>query len=166
MCGFHDARATVSIERSVLLWCMRLRMVGSRRPLCAQAQIDEALTRLGAPEAVPDFEQFLHVMATDSLRALDIHCVCWRSVGQDELAVLDVLALAQERLAMETLMVLRGLLPPAAAMRARHHAEQVGAALARAGWFLDAPGPALRHFAMGTEAVPGAPHGPACEIHH
>ena len=149
-------RSEVSIERSVLLWCMRV-FADPPGQDGAAAHIEAAFCRLGAADAAPAFCRFMAVVRDGLPQAIRLNSVCWRSVGNDEYALLEAMALAQERRPMEALLLLRGLLPPADARIALDSAAELGAHLARAGWFLGAPAPGIRHFAMAMRLAPARP---------
>ncbi len=129
---------SVAIERSVLLWCMR--MIGDvedqDEPL---GRVRLALGRLGAADAAAAMGRFVGAVAGGAVGDLTLHPVAWRGVSRDEHVLLDVLSLAQQSRSMEAMLLLRGLLKPEAARQAADSAAVAGAALARAGWLLDPP---------------------------
>jgi len=145
----HEDRQTVSIERSVVLWCMRIWVLGRRRDIGAAWRMQEALERVGAPAAAPALGAFMRTLRNGALQPIDIQCTCWRGVREDEHALLDVLALAQERRPFEALLLLRTLATPEAAGAALTQAQCVAASLAHAGWRLGALSPCMRHLALG-----------------
>jgi hypothetical protein len=163
MSEFHDESATVSIERSVLLWCMRAFVHGRRRDIDAGKHIGAAMRRVGAADAAPAFQAFMQGVGSFALRPVGVHCLCCRGISTDEHALLDVLALAQQHRPIEALMLLRGLVGPDGARLALERAALTGSALARAGWFLDEPDATLRHFAMAMPTPTHRPHGPGCD---
>jgi hypothetical protein len=148
-------RQTVSIERSVVLWCIRLWVLGQRRDVGAAWRIQEALERVGAPGAAPALGAFLRAIENGAWQPVDVQCTCWRGVREDEHALLDVIALAQEPRLFEAMLLLRSLVAPAAACVALVQAQAVAAALTRAGWRLDAPSPCMRLVALGGGAAQG-----------
>jgi hypothetical protein len=163
-------RGEVSIEFSVLLWCMRVFVDPPGQDWAgqdeagqdgAEAHIEATLRRMGAADAAPAFCRFMAVIRDTLPRTAKVSRVRWRSGGNDEHVLLEAIALAQQRRAMEALLLLRGLLPPAAARIALDNAEELGAHLARAGWFLGAPAPGIRHFAMAMQLAPGRPRADA-----
>ncbi|HTZ71702.1 MAG TPA: hypothetical protein VMB71_13685 [Acetobacteraceae bacterium] len=139
-----SCRATVSIEQSVLLWCMRACVAVPRD----DAAVRDALAHLGAASAWPAFARFITVVRDYVPDMVVVNSLAWRGVGADELALLDVLALAQEKRSMEALLLLRGLLAPEAAAAALHWADEVAACLARAGWMIAATTPTVRRVAL------------------
>jgi hypothetical protein len=159
----QDDRQTVSIERSVVLWCIRVWVLGQRREIGAAWRIQEALERVGAPGAAPALGAYMRAIEDGALRPIDVQCTCWRGVREDEHALLDVVALAQALRPFEAMLVLRGLAGPQAACAALAQAQAVAATLTCAGWQLDAPSPCMRHVALGSGRVHGgrAPSLPA-----
>ena len=139
-----SCRATVSIEQSVLLWCMRACVAAPRD----DAAVRDALAHLGAASAWPAFGRFITVVRDYVPDMVVVNSVAWRGVGADELVLLDVLALAQEQRSMEALLLLRAVFAPEAAAAALTAAEEVGACLVRAGWMVGATAPDVRRVAM------------------
>lgn len=151
----HDERLVLPIEHSALLWCMRVWVVGLHRPIGAERRIQEMLDRLGAPEAAPYVEGFMFTLSHGAMRRIAVDCPCRPRLSEDERALLDVLALAQDARPFEALLLLRGLLTPEAARAALRSAEGIGEALRRAGRLLRAPEAEVRRFALaaGSAAV-------------
>jgi hypothetical protein len=129
---------SVAIERSVLLWCMRM-IADSDMQGGPPQKVHVALARLGAADAAASMARFVGAVAGGAAGDLTVHPVAWRGVSRDEHVLLDVLSLAQQCRSMEAMLLLRGLLKPEAARRAADSAAIAGAALARAGWLLDPP---------------------------
>jgi hypothetical protein len=129
---------SVAIERSVLLWCMRV-IGDSGVQGGAPHTVCTALARLGAADAAAALARFIGAAGRGAVGELTLHPVAWRGVSRDEHVLLDVLSLAQQGRSMEALLLLRGLLGAEAARQAADSAAVAGAALARAGWLLDPP---------------------------
>jgi hypothetical protein len=146
MSGIVD-EAGVSVERSLLLWCMRAWHGGDDAAI-AQKAIDEVFGRLGVADSAGAFQLFLQIVCGKAWRGVALRDLSRRSVSEDEIVLLDIIALTQGGRTMEGISLLRGLVLAEDAQSALHQAGLVGAALAGQGWFLDAPEPAIRHCAM------------------
>ncbi len=141
-------RIALSFERALLLWCMRIWDMGSRRPAGPAWQVAEVLAELDASEAAPAFDSFMRAVSRTATRVIMIGCVYAPCVSEDEAALLDTLALAQEQRAFEAMLLLRELVSPIGALEASASAHVLAAALAKAGRVLRAPSACTRRFAM------------------
>ncbi len=151
----HDERLDLPIEQAVLLWCIRLSVMGMKQGAAVQPRIDEMLEALDASTAAPWLKDFMVALSQGCTRMIEVTCVCQPRIGPDERALLDILSLAQAMRPFEALLLLRGFVTQAAAIEALRSAEGVGVALALAGRFLPEPEQEMRHFAM-TQAAPAA----------
>jgi hypothetical protein len=149
----RDERLALPVEQGVLLWCMRMRVIGMKRGVGVETRIDEMLEALGASAASPCLRDFMVALSQGCTRMIEVRCVCQPRIGADERALLEVLSLAQAMRPFEALLVLRGFVTQAGATAALGSAEGVGAALAQAGRFLPEPEQEVRHFAM-TQSSP------------
>ena len=88
------------------------------------------------------------VLRAGAARTIAIDCICQTRISDDEQALLDAIALAQESRLFEALLLLRGFLNREAAPLALDSAEDIGRALARVGCFLPVPDEGLQQFAF------------------
>jgi hypothetical protein len=151
----HDERLALPIEQVVLLWCMRMWVIGMQRGIPVETRIGEMLESLGAPATSPWLKQLMFSLSQGCTRMIEVRCVCHPQIGADERALLDVLSLAQAMRSFEALLVLRGFVTQTGATAALCGAEGVGASFAQAGLFLPEPEQAMRHFVITQAAAPG-----------
>lgn len=149
----RDERLALPLEQGVLLWCMRIWVVGRYRPVAPAHRIQEVLNRLGVPEAAAPVEHFMEALRDGAARTLGIDCVCQPRVSEDERALLDVIALAQQDRPLEALLMLRGMLTAEGAHHALRSAEDLGTILAHAGRSLPAPEEDMHQYAWAAAAA-------------
>ena len=156
----HDSRPELPMPETVLLWSMRTWLVGHRHDLPAEHYIASAFAELGAPGATGYFQGLMWALSHGAARDIGLHRPCCPRVGEDEQALLDVFALTQDRQGVERLLVLRGLLRPAAAVAAGESVSGLVGEFNRAGLFFTATYAPLRHRALpyGAPRPGDAPH--------
>ena len=154
----RDEFLDLPIEQGVLLWCLRMKVIGLKRGIDADTRINRVLDMLGAAAAWPFVRDFVGALSGGCTRYIDVQCVCQTSIGPDEYALLDVLSLAQAMRPFEATLVLRGFVTQAGAEAALRSAEGIGTVLAEAGRFLPEPEEAVQHFALTPAAVPARSH--------
>ncbi len=145
-----DERLALPVEQGALLWCMRAWVAGMRHDVGATEGIQHMLDRLGAPDAAPYLEGLMFAIGHGATRAVGVHCVCCKGVSDDERALLDAIALAQQHRTFEALLLLRGMMGAEGARAALQSIEGIGKALARAGRQLSAPELEMRQSAFKT----------------
>ena len=149
-CTDADNRANLSMAEGTLLWSMRTWVIGLARPdVDVSARIEAAFADLRAPGATPFLDGFMWALRHGAVRTIGVDCPCQARVDPDERALLDVFALAQNGNGMEAVLLLRGMVTPAAARTALASAERVAERLAQAGTRLTNPvRPGLAMFAL------------------
>lgn len=160
--GDHDERLALPITEGVLLWSMRAWAVSSHQSIEPERRIATVLAGLGAPEAPEYLFGFMFAMLNGAVRPIGVSCPCECRVSRDEHALLEVFALAQEAQSFEAMLVLRGIVTPAAASAAYRSAEGVAAALLQSGRLLRPPArDATRLYALSSEYHQRGHHWPA-----
>jgi hypothetical protein len=94
---------------------------------------------VGVPGTVA-FEALMSVIGSQAIRLIDVHCCSCRALGDDETAMLRLVAALQSGDAPGALAVLRGWLPEDAALPALNAARRFAAAMAEAGLVLQSKG--------------------------
>ncbi len=150
--GHTDPRLAMPVESAVLLWCMRVWVVGMHQQVDADVRIERMLDTLGAAEAALYVEGLMFAVEHGATRKVSVQCVSKPSISADEQCLIDAVALAQEYRPFEALLLLRGFLSPDGARAAVRSAEEIGASLARAGRFLDSPSGPLQHFGLTADS--------------
>lgn len=117
----------------VLLWAMRVWVIGHFRQQDMSARIGEALQRRGAEGALPYLEGFMWAMSQGVRRPIALLCLCRSEVSADERSLLDAFALLQQDEADEAEALLSGLLTTRAASVAIRSAEGAAQELLAAG---------------------------------
>ena len=141
-------RASLPVAETALLWGIRAWAAGRRRGIDAEDGITLVFTRLGAPLAPGYLYGLMWVLRHGAARTLALNRPCDRGVSADEQALLDVLALTQERQGFERLLLLRTLLNPMAATPAGRSATGLVRELNAAGLFLSPCFPDVRRHAF------------------
>lgn len=162
----RDERLALPIDQGVLLWCMRIWVVGRSRPVAAEHRITEVLRRFGAPDASAPVERFMAALRDGAARTLGVDCVCRPRVSEDERALLDAVALVQQDRPLEALLVLRGMLTPEGAHAALRCAEELAAALTRAGRILPAPEHDVHQYVWSPAPGQAVPQHPTAAMLH
>ena len=137
-----DERLRLPVAEGVLLWCMRVWVLGLRREIDAEARIGAMLARLDAPDAAPYLDGFMFALSRGATRRIAIHCACHDRVEGDERLLLHALCLVQMGQLSWALHLLRGMATDAAARAALSSAQGLGTELALAGCYLHEDGPA------------------------
>jgi hypothetical protein len=149
-----DERLTLPTEQGVLLWCMRMWVIGMKRGVAAEARIDEMLDAIGAGSASGCLKRFMHALSHGCTRMIEVRCVCCKRISLDERALLDVVSLTQAMRPFEARLVLRGFTTQAGAGAALCGAEGIALALREAGCFLPEPQGDMRQLALsGTDGA-------------
>lgn len=156
----YDERLALPITEGTLLWSMRAWAVSSRHSIEPERRIAKVLARLGAPDASEYLFGFMFALLHGAVRPICVRCPCQPRISSDEHALLDVFALAQEAQSFEAMLVLRGLIAPAAASAAYRSAEGVSGALVQSGLLLKTPAPgAVRRYALAAPRCGSVPVG-------
>ncbi len=150
-------------EQNLMLWSMRIWVIGLYHDIGAPARIHDALERVGAADAASSLDGFMVALSQGAKRRIAIHCVCHPHVEPDERALLDVLSLAQESRTLEALLLLRGIVHDTEAAAVLRSAQGLGTELALADHFLQAPGGAASPFETPGESITALrPCSPQC----
>lgn len=158
----HDSpneRLALPAGQRILLWSMRVWVIGRHHDIAAAARIQAVMERLGADEAAAYLDGFMFALSRGATRGMAIHCACHDRVGTDERILLHVLCLVQEGRVSEAFALLRGVATDRAARAALSSAQGLGTELALAGCDLlepDAPGPSSAWDADRSTARPCA----------
>ncbi len=138
--------ASLSPEQAAMLWCFRSWVDGLSGPREADMRLQARLAELGVQAVAPFLGAFMASVREGAFRAIAMGCVGEPCVGDDEQALLDVIALCQEARTFEVLLRLRGMVRAEAISVALHGAEKTASALTRAGWFLPVPESGMSQF--------------------
>ena len=140
------------LQRSerLLVSAMRVWVVGARERICVDEVLRGSFSRVGAPGALAVLDNMMAVIAGGAAPTLEISCVCGGQVSADERRLLDVIALFQAGDTLETPLLLRSFLTPAAAAAAAGLVERLAAILSDAGLRLPVRRPQTRRYALGA----------------
>ena len=128
-----ETPSTLPLVEHVLLWSMRVWVIGSLRDVDVADRIREIYGRLRAVEASSDLERFMQALSRGATRILDVNCVCYPEVTADESALLDVFGLRQQGCEEEALALLARMVTRNAAIAGCHSASRLVLALNAAG---------------------------------
>lgn len=134
----------------LILWAMRVWVVGARERICVDAVLRGSFTRAGAPGALAVLDNMMAQIAGGAARKVDISCVCHEQVSGDERRLLDAIALFQAGDTLETPLLLRSFLTPAAAASTAGLIERLAAILSGARLRLRAGSSGTRRHVLGT----------------
>ena len=139
--------------------------LGRRRErICVDEVLRGSFSRAGAPDALAVLDNMMAVIAGGAARTIDIFCVCDGQVSGDERRLLDVIALFQAGDTLETPLLLRSFLTPAAAAVTARLVERLATILSDAGLRLPARRPPTRRGALGAGPT-GAGWADAMTLH-
>ena len=146
-----DRRSTAhGLERAdkLILWAMRVWVVGARERICVDEVLRGSFSRARAPGALAVPDNMMAVIAAGAARTVDVGRVCSDRVSVDERCVLDVIALYQAGDTLETPLMLRSFLTPAAAESVAALIARLAAVLSEAGLRLQAGPTRTRRYAL------------------
>jgi len=123
----------LSFAEQLMLWAMRLWVVGYRLNNSPDDQLAKALRNVGIGEGRQRLEEFMVAITAGAARGIGVCCVCQKEIGEDEHLLLDVLRLSQPQFArahgaflLEDVLTARAL--PIAAVKAQALAAAFNAA--------------------------------------
>ena len=135
----RDERLTLPVIEGTLLWSMRTWVAALHHATEPAQRIAEIFARRDAPNAAGYLAGFMFALRHGAVRAVCVGRPGQPRISDDERALLDVFALAQDNQSFEALLVLRGFVTPAGARAAYQSAEGVAGELRRSGWLLRPP---------------------------
>jgi hypothetical protein len=132
-------RNDLGFAEQVLLWAIRVWVVGYHHQRPATTVLDSAFEFLGAPNAAALLNRAMMAVGAAGRRQIDIRPPCYRELSADERRLLEILGLAQQTNADAYRFLLLSLIKP----HERQPSEALLRALARdllqAGMVLDRP---------------------------
>lgn len=135
-----QARCPELLEsENALLWCMRAWVIGYCADRRLSDRIEAALARLGAAEAVAEFDGFMRTLGQGARRTIEINCVCYPDISNDERRLLDSFAYQQREDHEEAYAIISHLLIGRAATIACERAQRLALAFAAAGRIFPRP---------------------------
>jgi hypothetical protein len=127
---------TISRQEQILIWAMRAWVIGIAQKIPVEEQIQDAFSRVGAPDATGQLYGFMWILSQGASRMLDVDCVCQTRLSRDERMLLDILALSQHKRTFEAMVMLRSLVRRGSAVAAAESAIKVMCSLSAAGFTL------------------------------
>ena len=112
------------LER-VLLWSMRVWVIGHCRQQLVSARIATALGEHGLEGSLPELDAFMGALSRGASRPIELLCLCRAEVSDDERLLLDAFALCQQDEADDAQTALCTFLTDHAATYAVRKAEAV-----------------------------------------
>jgi hypothetical protein len=126
----------MSQQERIMLWTMRAWVIGITQKIPVEEQIQDAFTRIGAPDATGQLYAFMWILSQGASRMLDVDCVCSTKISEDERALLDILALSQHGRSFEAMILLRSMVKSSRALATAECARDFVQALSVAGFHL------------------------------
>lgn len=139
----HDPRlfALLPAPERALLWCLRAWVIGHCEGRSVSHHVTAVLARFGAEEALGELDGFMDVLGRGARRTININCICYDEVSDDERALLDVFAFEQRHDHRSAGAAVAGLVTRRAAPLACDRAGRLMLAFMAAGNVLAAPIP-------------------------
>jgi hypothetical protein len=146
----------ISQRERVMLWTMRAWVIGITQKIPVEEQIQDAFQRIGAPDATVQLYAFMWILSQGASRMLDVDCVCSTKISGDERALLDILALSQQRRTFEAMILLRSLVKSTRALAVADCASDIVRTLSAAGFVLPVRPMETARYAFADQAQPSA----------
>lgn len=121
----RPAFAELPEPERVLLWSMRVWVIGHCRQQSVSARIAAALGAHGLEHALPELDAFMGALSRGASRPIELLCLCRAEVSDDERLLLDAFALCQQDEADDAQTALCTFLTEHAATYAVRKAEAV-----------------------------------------
>ena len=124
---------TLPEAERLVLWAVRTWVDGRRRDETADVPFAPAFIATGAADAAPLLHRLMVVMTCRARRPIRIAPPTLRQLMDDEMLILDAVALAQAGAPIDALLALRPILDDGGCRALRQLGPELGAALARGG---------------------------------
>jgi len=92
----RPAFAELPEAERVLLWSMRVWVIGHCRQQSVSARIATALGAHGLEHSLPELDAFMGALSRGAFRPIELLCLCRAEVSGDERVLLDAFALCQQ----------------------------------------------------------------------
>jgi len=144
----------------LLLWAMRVWVIGLKRRLDVAEPTRAAFARFGAIEAAELVDGLMSILACGASEVLCIECVCHPEMSDDEARLLRAASLHQAKRGFEARFLLRAMLTAEASRDAGEILDRIGLVFAARGLRLSRCAADTERFAFGdeSESMPQAIH--------
>jgi len=159
-----ELRDELSWLEGTLLNAMRTWVLARKRQLSSEMPIRIVFDNLRAVQGAEHLDRLMETLSTGCTRMINVHCTCDPVLSDDEVTLLDLLAVLQQRSHDDALDLLRAFLNPTASHAAAGHALAIVQLLNGAGHTIVREGAAHRRHRSGNDcllaglALPGKPH--------
>ena len=143
------------------LWSMRKWVMGHRGSPTALALLESAYARTSADGAVVHLDGLMRAITAGASRRIAVHAPCCTAVSNDELLLIDAIALAQAEMKVDVAFLLRRFLTAAGARAASAPLKSLALALRDSGLRLTVRSgtyPLADAFALESVATSAAVH--------
>jgi hypothetical protein len=147
----------MSRQERIMLWTMRAWVIGITQKIPVEEHIQDAFTRIGAPDATGQLYAFMWSMSQGACRMLDVDCVCSTRISEDERTLLDILALSQHGRSFEAMILLRSMVKGSRAVATAKCAGDFVQALSVAGFHLPVRALETSRYAFADQGFPVTP---------
>ena len=89
-------RETLPLLENALLWTMRAWAIGHAHNRDTGGLIVDVFDKLGVPGCARHLDGLMTVLSLGATRHLEVNCVCYSEVSEDEAMLLEVFALQQQ----------------------------------------------------------------------
>jgi hypothetical protein len=149
--GLTEGPALPPADR-LLLWAIRVWVIGLKRRLDIDAETRAACARFGVPDAVELVDGLMSILACGATQVLCIECVCHPRLTEDEARLLRAAALHQANRGFEARFLLRAMLTAEASRDAGEILDRIGLVFAARGLRLSRGGADTERFVFGGDS--------------
>ncbi|MEM0955367.1 MAG: hypothetical protein AAGI24_14600 [Pseudomonadota bacterium] len=86
----------------LFVWSMRQWLISACYGRCVRKDLAKTYQRLGCLSAIPDFDEFMCVLTSSARRSIELRCVAYPTLSQDERTLLRILQAQHSPLETET----------------------------------------------------------------
>jgi hypothetical protein len=147
----------MSRPERIMLWTMRACVIGITQKIPVEEQIQDAFSRIGAPDATGQLYAFMWILSQGACRMLNVDCVCGAKISEDERALLDILALSQQGRTFEAMILLRSMVKGSRALATAECARDFVRTLSAAGFHLPIPTLETTRYAFADQGFADTP---------
>jgi hypothetical protein len=145
-----ELRDELSWLEGTLLNAMRTWVLARKKQVSSETPIRIVFDHLRAVEGANHLDRMMQTLSTGCTRMIYVHCTCDPVLSDDEVTLLDVLAVLQQRAHDDALDLLRTFLDPTASHAAAGEALAIVQLLNGAGHTIVREGAALRRHRNGN----------------
>ena len=86
---------TIAQGDQLFVWSMRQWLISACYGRCVRKDLAKPYQRLGCLHAIPDFDEFMCILTRSARRSIELRCIAYPTLSQDERTLLRVLQAQQ-----------------------------------------------------------------------